>query len=547
MYQVLYRKYRPRVFSEVVGQEHITKTLENEIKEGKLSHAYLFTGSRGTGKTTCAKIFAKAVNCLNPVNGSPCNECENCRGIDDGTILDVTEIDAASNNGVDNIRDIIAESSFAPSKGKFRVYIIDEVHMLSMGAFNALLKTLEEPPAHVKFILATTEVHKIPVTILSRCQRFDFKRVNSEAMKSRMMYIADKEGFSLTQQAASLIAGISDGGMRDALSLLDRCVSKSNNITDDLVAEVAGVAGKEHLFALADAVRTKDSGKCIALIDELYENSFSMELLCSSLIDHFRSLMIVKTVLKAENVLICTKDDLLRYKKQSELFSLQSIIRAIDLLSSCLSAIKRGVNRRIEMEMGLIRLSTPELDDSSAALLERIEKLESAIQSGILPTSDAQILPQKSNNSTVLASTEATEQTEAIPTKAEPQPQPAETENPPLSREEIVPFAKWPMVLDELKKTNAAMWGILNASTAVIKGDFVLITCQNPTLSAFIRTGGNSRSVKEAIYKITGQKYRLAVAKTTQAEAEPKTNRSSSLDSLLSKAQQLNVNVELNE
>ena len=259
MYQVLYRKYRPKVFSDVVGQSHITSTLKNEVETGKLSHAYLFTGSRGTGKTTCAKILAKAVNCLNPINGNPCCECEICKGIESGAILDVVEIDAASNNGVDNIRDIRDESAFAPASCKYRVYIIDEVHMLSIGAFNALLKTLEEPPAHVKFILATTEVHKIPATILSRCQRFDFKRVDSESMVSRMRFIANEEGFTLDEEAALLIAKIADGGMRDALSVLDQCVSREKHITTETVCSVAGLTGRQHLFDLADAVKKEDA------------------------------------------------------------------------------------------------------------------------------------------------------------------------------------------------------------------------------------------------------------------------------------------------
>ena len=231
MYQVLYRKWRPQVFTDVYGQEHITKTLMNAVDTGRVSHAYLFTGSRGTGKTTCAKILAKAVNCEHPVNGNPCNECASCRGIDDGSVVDVVEIDAASNNGVDNIRDLREETNYMPSSVKYRVYIIDEVHMLSTGAFNALLKTLEEPPEHVKFILATTEVHKLPSTILSRCQRFDFKRISPEDISSRLKYVAKQENIDLTDEGAMLIARVSDGGMRDALSLLDRCASYGKKIT----------------------------------------------------------------------------------------------------------------------------------------------------------------------------------------------------------------------------------------------------------------------------------------------------------------------------
>lgn len=257
MYQVLYRKYRPKVFADVYGQDHVTSTLKNEIKNGRVSHAYLFTGSRGTGKTTCAKILAKAVNCENSVDGEPCNECEVCKGLDNGSIYDVVEIDAASNNGVDNIRDLREDANYTPSRGKYRVYIIDEVHMLSQGAFNALLKTLEEPPAHVIFILATTEVHKLPATILSRCQRFDFRRIQSETMAIRLKQVSDFEGISLDDDAAVLIARIADGALRDGLSILDQCAGRSKSISSSLVSEVAGLAGREAMYNLSDCITAK--------------------------------------------------------------------------------------------------------------------------------------------------------------------------------------------------------------------------------------------------------------------------------------------------
>ena len=252
LYRAFYRKYRPSTFTDVVGQEHIIKTLENAVKSGKTSHAYLFTGSRGTGKTSCAKILAKAVNCINPHDGNPCNECEICKGIDSGVILDIIEIDAASNNGVDNIRDLREEANFTPANAKFRVYIIAEVHMLSIGAFNALLKTLEEPPAHVIFILATTEVHKLPSTILSRCQRFDFKRIPPEAISERLKEVAVKENLQISDDGAMLIARIADGAMRDALSLLDRCSSHEGLIDSAAVASSAGLAGREYIFELCE-------------------------------------------------------------------------------------------------------------------------------------------------------------------------------------------------------------------------------------------------------------------------------------------------------
>ena len=383
MYQALYRKYRPKVFADVCGQDHITSTLLNEIREGRISHAYLFTGSRGTGKTTCAKILAKAVNCENSQNGEPCNECEMCRGLDDGTIYDVVEIDAASNNGVDNIRELREEANYTPSRGKYRVYIIDEVHMLSQGAFNALLKTLEEPPAHVIFILATTEVHKLPATILSRCQRFDFKRIQPETMAKRLEEVAGMENISLTPEAAVLIARIADGGMRDALSILDQCAGRDEEVSEKLVSEVAGIAGRESLYELSSAVADKNSGNALNIIAALHQNSYDMERLCVEMINHFRNFLIVKTVSKSRELIICTDDEYERIRQNAARFSLPAVIHALDLFQDTLVKIKGGANARIEMEMSFIKLCEPKLDESSDSVLERIAALENALKTGV--------------------------------------------------------------------------------------------------------------------------------------------------------------------
>ena len=318
MYRALYRKWRPQVFSDVSGQGHITETLMNEISTGRLSHAYLFTGSRGTGKTTCAKILAKAVNCLNPQNGSPCNECEICRGIDDGSILDVTEIDAASNNSVDNIRDLRDEVNFTPAAAKYRVYIIDEVHMLSGGAFNALLKTLEEPPGHVLFILATPDVQTLPATLLSRCQRFDFRRIPPEDIAARLMKVAENENLQLDEDAALLIARVSDGALRDALSILDQCAGYNEPITVKTVGNAAGLLGKDYLFEISDALLGEDSSKILNIIDRLHSSSCDMERLMSELVNHFRNIMIAKTTKNPEKFIVCTPDELIRYKENAQ-------------------------------------------------------------------------------------------------------------------------------------------------------------------------------------------------------------------------------------
>ena len=293
MYQALYRKWRPRTFEDVVGQQPITTTLKNEIRQGRPAHAYLLMGSRGTGKTTCARLIAKAVNCLSPVDGSPCGACDICRGIDSGAVVDVVEIDAASNNGVDSIRDLREEANFLPNVTKYRVYIIDECHMLSPGAVNALLKIMEEPPEHVIFILATTEVQKVPATIQSRCQRFDFKRVGSDTIAARLLHIAGEEAIPLEQEAAELIGRLADGGMRDALSLLDLCRAHSGQITPQVVSQAAGLVGQEHLFQIAGAVAKGDLSQALELIARAGEGSVEYDRLCSQLVSHFRNLLMI--------------------------------------------------------------------------------------------------------------------------------------------------------------------------------------------------------------------------------------------------------------
>lgn len=582
MYQVLYRKYRPRVFSDVVGQDHITKTLQSEIEKGKLSHAYLFTGSRGTGKTTCAKILSKAVNCLHPVDGNPCNECEICKGIDSGAILDVVEIDAASNNGVDNIRDIRDESGFAPVNCKFRVYIIDEVHMLSIGAFNALLKTLEEPPAHVMFILATTEVHKLPVTILSRCQRFDFRRVNPQDMIRRMNFIAEQENFILDEDAAVLIARLADGGMRDALSTLDQCISNTDHVTAETVCAVAGIAGKDHLFEIAQNIASHDSASAVGKLSELYAASCDMERLCADLTMHFRNLMIAKTVHNAENILVCTKDEFESYKKQSSLFTLEGILYSIDLLQAAAADLKRSVNRRIEMEMTLIRLSSPALDSSNEALLKRISALELALKSQSLSAASEKA-SESDNARQVPKQEEQAETAHTAPTnegffapppffeeqrppeekkpahatwetpisapedpKSEQKPDTARTQADSSAEAALVPFPDWAQVLSELTQINQPLWGILIGSTAFISGEFVLIKSENPTFASFIKVGTNGRDVKEAIFRATGKRFRLGIynpASASQKKQEEKPK--DPLEDLVQKAKNFGINVSV--
>lgn len=548
MYQVLYRKYRPRVFSDVYGQDHVTSTLKNEIQNGRVSHAYLFTGSRGTGKTTCAKILAKAVNCEHNVNGEPCNECEVCKGLDNGSIYDVVEIDAASNNGVDNIRELRDETNYAPSRGKYRVYIIDEVHMLSTGAFNALLKTLEEPPAHVIFILATTEVHKLPATILSRCQRFDFKRIQPETMAVRLKEVAGIEGLELDDDAAILIARIADGALRDGLSVLDQCAGRSKSITASLVSEVAGLAGREAMYRLSDCVANRDSNSAMSVISDLYQNSFDMERLCVEMINHFRNLLVAKTVRKSRELIICTDDEYNTIIEASKGFSVESIVFALDLLQSTLVKIKGGATARIEMEMVFIKLCEPKMEESIASLLDRISRLENAVKGGTVvqanPTAPAKIEVSEPTPVQPQAKQEITEPVvDELPSepdvKQEPvaeeppldepprqeaeEPQPAAQQTAPApSSNETVEFMQWGEFMDVLHRTNIPLFGVLNGSKGYVRGEYFLLDSPNPAVRDFIKLPIHSKSIKSALLEVTGTNYKLGLFKRTSEQSAPK-------------------------
>ena len=572
MYQVLYRKYRPRVFADVYGQDHVTSTLKNEIKEGRISHAYLFTGSRGTGKTTCAKILAKAVNCPNTVDGEPCNACEICKGLDSGTIYDVVEIDAASNNGVDNIRDLREEVNYTPTRGKYRVYIIDEVHMLSTGAFNALLKTLEEPPAHVIFILATTEVHKLPATILSRCQRFDFKRIQPETMAVRLQQVAGLEGMELAPDAATLIARIADGALRDGLSILDQCAGRSKQITAQLVSEVAGLAGREALYRLSDAVLARDSSAAVEELAQLHENSYDMERLCVEMINHFRNFMMVKTVKKSRELIICTDDEYKHIKESAGQFTLAQILRGLDLFQSTLVKIKGGATPRIEMEMAFVRLCEPKLETDPDAINQRLSALERAVQNGVpaAPVKTVQSpaptarpapaqptvppTPQPAPTSEAPAP-EPVPATSAEPVSAPvPEPAPVQPEPPvppepaatapspaPAADSEQQLFMQWADLMEILHRTDIALFGVLSGSQGYTRGEFFLIDSPNPTIKEFIKISTHAKAIRAALHELTGHNYKLGLFKKKSTEQAP---RRDPLEDLLSKARENHIQIE---
>lgn len=563
MYQVLYRKYRPRRFEDVYGQDHVISTLLNEIRDNRISHAYLFTGSRGTGKTSCAKILAKAVNCENSVNGEPCNECEVCRGLDAGTIYDVVEIDAASNNGVDNIRDLREEANYTPSRGRYRVYIIDEVHMLSQGAFNALLKTLEEPPAHVIFILATTEVHKLPATILSRCQRFDFKRIQPETMAKRLTQVAGFENLDLTNEAAILISRIADGGMRDALSILDQCAGRNQKIDENLVSEVAGIAGRESLYELSDAICSKNGGAALNIISALHQNSYDMERLCVEMINHLRNFLIVKTVDKSRELIICTDDEYNTIVKSAENFTLPGVIFALDLFQDTLVKIKGGANSRIEMEMTLIKLCEPKLEQSIDSVLDRLAAVEREVRNGVSAVNTVQPTVNISVNSKKSVP-EAMQETKSsdidkpsiqdkqiVNHQADnysdiPSREPSVRAEQPLSvPENPEPSAKrefeyWADFMEAIYKSDIALYGVLNGSKGYVRDEYFLIDSNNSTLNQFIKVPTHSKAIKQALFDVTGKQYKLGLLKK-KAESGVKRDP---LEDLISKAQG-NVDIKI--
>lgn len=550
MYQVLYRKWRPQTFADVYGQPHVTTALKNELRTGRLAHAYLFTGSRGTGKTTCAKILAKAVNCLHPEDGDPCNECDVCQGIDSGAILDVVEIDAASNNGVDNIRELREEVNFTPSVAKYRVYIIDEVHMLSPGAFNALLKTLEEPPAHVVFILATTEVHKLPATILSRCQRFDFSRIPPEDIAARIQYVAGKENFTVTPDAALLLARLADGALRDALSLLDQCVSRSREITADVVAQATGMTGRDYLYDLSAAVRDENAGAALALIDTLYNASKDMERLCAELIEYFRNLMILKSVGDASGLIVAPPAEMERMRQESSLFTLPAVLHCMDVLQQALERLRGGVSRRVEMEMAVLKLCSPALDTSPESILRRLKGVEDSVRSGqfLPPAATAASQPAAVSAPAPASPPEPAMEDAGAPSIPPPDMAPPVGRPEPASEGAEMPFEGWNDVLDNLSASCPPLYGVLLGSTAALRGDMVLICTDNDMFKALVTRDGNKNVLVSAIRSVTGRPCRIGIKKKGTAPAAASSKQAEDpLSAFIRSSQEMGVQVNIHE
>ena len=490
MHQALYRKWRPQTFEDVCGQEHITSILQYEAQNGALSHAYLFCGSRGTGKTTCAKILAKAVNCHNPQNGSPCGKCEACLSIDNGATTDVLEMDAASNNGVDNIRDIRDEVVYSPSSMRYRVYIIDEVHMLSASAFNALLKTLEEPPEHVIFILATTELQKLPATIISRCQRFDFRRIATDVLVDRLTYIAKEEGISLDAESARLLAKLAQGGMRDAISLLELCAGGGRAVTTDVVAETVGITGREAMIDTVRAVAESDYDTLFEQIAAVVRSSKDIAVFWQDLISIWRDMLILKTTQNAAAYLDLTDHEANDMKEITALFRKETLIRHSKLLEDALFAmLKANSVKRVIAEMTLVRMCDAALDTSPEAMLSRIAQLEERLDTGMVSA-----VPQKQ---------ERTEKTAPVVEKKIPSAPPSAPKNDaPTPQKQAVPVGNvrklqsirsWMEVVERISRSDPMRASFVKSSRAFTTEDGKVIVRFGDSFSMQMMEQGEAR------------------------------------------------------
>lgn len=495
----------------MVGQEHITTILKNEVKGQKLAHSYLFTGSRGTGKTSCAKILAKAINCLDPREGNPCGICEVCRGLEEGSILDVTEMDAASNSSVEDIRQLREEAFFTPAVTRYRVYIIDEVHMLSANAFNALLKIMEEPPSHIVFILATTELHKVLPTIISRCERFDFRRIDPQIIARQLGLICDKEGLTLENDAAGIIANLAEGGMRDALSLLDVCAAYAAHITADTVMTAAGITGADELFAYADLMLARDTKALLDKLDATLATSVEPSRLCEQLIAHYRNLMVTKTVNDPSKLISYLPSYLPRLKEQAANLGLSDILYTLSMLQDTAVRLSKTTVKKVELEVALVRLSQPQSKFHPDNILSRLEELEIALKSGASKprkrVAEAAVEPSQDDLSA------SAPQSSAPPSEEEqslPLPDAALAGQSPHRQQAqtLTEFELWQQVLTRLAKLNPAVAGMLNGSKAFDDGRRVLIDIQNPALLQMLKVNDYTKNhIKQAILDVSGRSY----------------------------------------
>ncbi|MGN0984667.1 MAG: DNA polymerase III subunit gamma/tau [Gemmiger sp.] len=559
MYRALYRKWRPQRFADVIGQTAIVTALQNQIAAGRIGHAYLFTGTRGTGKTTCAKIFAKAVNCLDTSSPDPCGECEVCRGLDSGAILDVIEMDAASNRGVDNIRDLRDEVAYLPTLCRYKVYIIDEVHMLTMEAFNALLKTMEEPPEHVIFILATTEVQKVPVTILSRCQRYDFGRITAEDIAGRLAYVAQQEKIDLEDGAAQLIGRLADGAMRDALSILDTCAGVSNTVDEALVRRMAGVTDRGYLFEISDAIAGRDAVTALQKIAELRQQSVDMRRLCMELAAHYRNLMLCALPGGTGLLTGVSPEEEAAYAARGD-FPQTEAIRAINAFGAALDKMGRGTDQRIELELAVFSLTQPEavpvppappLAAPAAPAPAVSRPFVSAPPPAVSAPAPAapQTFPSAPPPAAVGPDEPAflsPEKAPTVPPSAVPPPAPAPQPRPaaPAPAGPPQPFAQWPIVLAEIEERDPMLISFLRGTRAYYDGKRVLIECGDAFRDYMRQNRETAKAIKEYIYKVTQIRCGIGPYQAPAADAEPSRV---SVDEALKTMQSLGVDVVVTE
>lgn len=553
MYQALYRKWRPLTFSDVVGQKHVTDTLRTQVESGRTSHAYLFTGTRGTGKTTCAKILARAVNCENPQHGDPCGECPSCRGILDGSILDVVEIDAASNNGVDNIRDIRDETRYTPATVRKRVYIIDEVHMLSAGAFNALLKTLEEPPAHVLFILATTEINKVPATILSRCQRFDFRRIDASDIAERLAEVATQEQIPLTKSGANMIARLADGALRDALSLLDRTAAGTDGeITEDSVAASVGILAGDRAVELMQCVLRRDLTGAMQQLAECYAAGRELGAVLNQLLSLIRDMLLVQTSNSDVSQLLSpaypprTVQELVKGVPSTRL------IAYTRMLQEAMAHMPYAANRRIEAELCMVRLCQIGQEDFET-LTGRIDALEEEIQTKI--NQAVQSLPRTAAPAAASAedAPPPIDDSDAPPPSEEDMPPWEESQAPkrkratkPKQPPELTSTPKWDEILSKLKgKIPMGTFAQMTFTKGVINGKDLLVVCDDPFTCDLCSSKAVKDAVAAAAQLVTGKSFQIKVIEESRVSAL--STQANPVDEIIQRAGQLDIPFEVQD
>ena len=526
-HQAIYRKWRPLTFDDVVGQEHITRTLKNQISQGTVGHAYLFCGTRGTGKTTCAKILSRAVNCLNPVNGNPCNECDVCKGILDGSIMDVTEMDAASNNGVEDIRDIKEDINYVASNSKYTVYIIDEVHMLSTSAFNALLKTLEEPPENVVFILATTEAHKVPQTILSRCQRFDFKRIRNEDIMVRMKEIAYADGFDITDDAYRILASLAEGSMRDGLSIMERVISAcGNHVSAKDIEDTLGISSADFVFELTNAISDGDAGKVVEIIDKAVSDGKELPQLATSMLSHFRSLMLCKVSPDPESLIDTDAQTLVKLKAQSEKLSFDKINHATTVISSAMADARVAKSSRIVYELAFIKLARPDMDSTPESVMDRLSTVENKLMSQGIPQVTQQSV---ADNSDIIKRLELVENaikngvTATVIDEPEPKPQPEKKSSRmfvPIPEDELnfdyptaVLARNWEKLIKQMMRLNTPLaMPLRNCIVTFDREGLILLVPEDRNQFTERTAINNIDEIRKLFKQVTNTDYTLKIA-----------------------------------